>query len=191
VVKTGGVDSSPSRDGANLSVCPGTETGSTDRLTISRHATDALPDDGTGTPPGGNPQRDDPDRIPTSADAAARAMNGTGSGVGGVCAPGTANLVAALNDNGKPGMNNNNNNNNNTISATISNNNNNNDGGAVPKVCAGCGTKIVDRFLLHAMERYWHTGCLKCSCCQAHLGEIGRSCFTKAGMILCKHDYIR
>lgn len=59
------------------------------------------------------------------------------------------------------------------------------------KSCAGCGSKIVDKFLLFAMERYWHTGCLKCACCQAPLGEIGSSCFTKAGMILCRNDYIR
>ncbi|XP_022257347.1 LIM domain transcription factor LMO4.2-like [Limulus polyphemus] len=59
------------------------------------------------------------------------------------------------------------------------------------RCCAGCGGKIMDRFLLHAMDRYWHTGCLKCSCCQATLADIGSSCFTKAGMILCKNDYIR
>ena len=59
------------------------------------------------------------------------------------------------------------------------------------KSCAGCGARICDRFLLHAMERYWHTGCLKCSCCQAQLGEIGTTCYAKAGMILCKNDYIR
>ncbi|XP_041370339.1 LIM domain transcription factor LMO4.1-like isoform X2 [Gigantopelta aegis] len=59
------------------------------------------------------------------------------------------------------------------------------------KACAGCGARILDRFLLHALDRYWHTGCLKCSCCQAQLGEIGTSCFTKAGMILCRNDYIR
>lgn len=59
------------------------------------------------------------------------------------------------------------------------------------KSCAGCGGRIVDRFLLHAMDRYWHSGCLKCSCCQAQLGEIGTSCFTKSGMILCKNDYVR
>ncbi len=59
------------------------------------------------------------------------------------------------------------------------------------KTCAGCGARILDRFLLHAMERYWHTGCLKCSCCQAQLGEIGTTCYAKAGMILCKNDYIR
>ena len=63
--------------------------------------------------------------------------------------------------------------------------------GAHVKQCAGCGVKIIDRFLLHAMDKYWHTGCLKCSCCQAHLGEIGTTCFTRNGMILCKNDYLR
>lgn len=60
-----------------------------------------------------------------------------------------------------------------------------------PKACAGCGGKIADRFLLYSMDRYWHTRCLKCSCCQAQLGEIGTSCYTKSGMILCRNDYIR
>uniref|UniRef100_A0A6I8RJ25 LIM zinc-binding domain-containing protein n=1 Tax=Xenopus tropicalis TaxID=8364 RepID=A0A6I8RJ25_XENTR len=63
--------------------------------------------------------------------------------------------------------------------------------GGPPKACAGCGGKIADRFLLYSMERYWHTRCLKCSCCQAQLGEIGTSCYTKSGMILCRNDYIR
>jgi hypothetical protein len=59
------------------------------------------------------------------------------------------------------------------------------------KVCAGCGGKIVERFLLHALDRYWHNGCLKCTCCGAMLADIGGSCFTKANMILCKNDYYR
>lgn len=59
------------------------------------------------------------------------------------------------------------------------------------RCCAGCGTKILDRYLLHALDRYWHNGCLKCSCCQATLADIGMSCFAKAGMILCRNDYIR
>ncbi|XP_063056588.1 LIM domain transcription factor LMO4b isoform X2 [Engraulis encrasicolus] len=59
------------------------------------------------------------------------------------------------------------------------------------KRCAGCGGKIGDRFLLYAMDSYWHSRCLKCSCCQAQLGEIGTSCYTKSGMILCRNDYIR
>ncbi|KAG8447384.1 hypothetical protein GDO86_014742 [Hymenochirus boettgeri] len=66
-----------------------------------------------------------------------------------------------------------------------------NNTGSPPKACAGCGGKIADRFLLYSMDRYWHTRCLKCSCCQAQLGEIGTSCYTKSGMILCRNDYIR
>jgi hypothetical protein len=68
--------------------------------------------------------------------------------------------------------------------------NNNNNNGTV-KVCAGCGGKIVERYLLHALDRYWHNSCLKCSCCAAMLADIGTSCFTKGGMILCKQDYTR
>ncbi|XP_026879964.2 LIM domain transcription factor LMO4-B [Electrophorus electricus] len=64
-------------------------------------------------------------------------------------------------------------------------------GGCPSRACAGCGGRISDRFLLFSMERYWHTRCLKCSCCQAQLGEIGTTCYSKAGMILCRNDYIR
>ncbi|TRY91735.1 hypothetical protein DNTS_018980 [Danionella cerebrum] len=59
------------------------------------------------------------------------------------------------------------------------------------KRCAGCGCRISDRFLLFALDGYWHCQCLKCSCCHAQLAEIGSSCFTKRGLILCKSDYIR
>ncbi|XP_073987488.1 uncharacterized protein isoform X2 [Rhodnius prolixus] len=103
----------------------------------------------------------------------------------------------------------NSNNNNNNNSQTNNNNNNNNQtnnnnnttgsgggggGGGISggvKVCAGCGSKILERFLLHALDRYWHNSCLKCSCCGAMLADIGSSCFTKSNMILCKNDYIR
>uniref|UniRef100_A0A672J368 LIM domain only 4a n=1 Tax=Salarias fasciatus TaxID=181472 RepID=A0A672J368_SALFA len=68
---------------------------------------------------------------------------------------------------------------------------NNQPAGSAPRPCAGCGGKISDRFLLFSMERYWHTRCLKCSCCQAQLGDIGTSCYSKGGMILCRSDYIR
>ena len=57
--------------------------------------------------------------------------------------------------------------------------------------CAGCREKIFDRFLLYALDQYWHINCLKCSCCDARLGEIGTSCYSKGGMILCKTDYVR
>ena len=59
------------------------------------------------------------------------------------------------------------------------------------QTCAACGQEIVDRFLLQAIERYWHTGCLRCSACHAPLDELGSTCFTRAGMTLCRNDYIR
>ena len=99
--------------------------------------------------------------------------NGSAGGGGGVCVGGGAQSgqVTTAAQNGAQDVQNNN-----TVKV---------------KSCAGCGARICDRFLLHAMERYWHTGCLKCSCCQAQLGEIGTTCYAKAGMILCKNDYIR
>ncbi|XP_013885823.1 LIM domain transcription factor LMO4.1 [Austrofundulus limnaeus] len=67
------------------------------------------------------------------------------------------------------------------------------DGGgpAGGRSCAGCGVRILDRFLLFSMERFWHTHCLRCSCCHAPLGQDGSSCYSKAGMILCRDDYLR
>lgn len=62
---------------------------------------------------------------------------------------------------------------------------------ATVKQCAGCGTDILDRYLLNAVDAYWHTGCLRCAVCQAALADIGSTCFTRAGLILCKPDYIR
>lgn len=51
--------------------------------------------------------------------------------------------------------------------------------------------KISDRYLLYALDRYWHNGCLKCHCCGAMLADVGSSCFTRRGLILCKKDYSR
>ncbi|XP_014238623.1 LIM domain-containing protein B-like isoform X2 [Trichogramma pretiosum] len=57
--------------------------------------------------------------------------------------------------------------------------------------CGGCGNRIVDRWLLHALDRYWHNNCLKCTSCGLALAEIGPSCYAKGNMILCKNDYTR
>ncbi|KAL0894563.1 hypothetical protein ABMA27_013135 [Loxostege sticticalis] len=51
------------------------------------------------------------------------------------------------------------------------------------KECAGCGGKIVERFLLHALDRYWHHGCLKCTCCGQALADMGRSFYFKAYLL--------
>uniref|UniRef100_A0A8C4N4H4 Si:dkey-90l8.3 n=1 Tax=Eptatretus burgeri TaxID=7764 RepID=A0A8C4N4H4_EPTBU len=56
--------------------------------------------------------------------------------------------------------------------------------------CAGCGAPISDRFLLFALEAFWHTRCLCCMCCHVPLADLGPSCYTRQGMVLCRRDYI-
>lgn len=60
-----------------------------------------------------------------------------------------------------------------------------------PRECAGCGKRITERFLLKAIDRFWHEDCLKCGCCDCRLGEVGSTLYTKANLILCKRDYLR
>lgn len=57
--------------------------------------------------------------------------------------------------------------------------------------CAGCCKRITERFLLKALDLYWHEDCLKCGCCDCRLGEVGSTLYTKANLILCKRDYLR
>ena len=73
--------------------------------------------------------------------------------------------------------------------------------------CAGCNKKIHDKYVLkvskenvrpsvimndlQAMDLYWHEDCLKCGCCDARLGEVGQSLYTKGNLLLCKRDYLR
>lgn len=64
-----------------------------------------------------------------------------------------------------------------------------NTGGA--RLCAQCGKVITERFLLKAMERFWHEDCLKCGCCDCRLGEVGSKLYYKADLMLCKRDYLR
>ena len=60
-----------------------------------------------------------------------------------------------------------------------------------PPKCYGCHKPILDRYFLKALDQIWHEDCLKCSCCNCRLGEIGSTLFTKADLILCKRDYLR
>lgn len=57
--------------------------------------------------------------------------------------------------------------------------------------CAGCYKTITERYLLKALDLYWHEDCLKCGCCDCRLGEVGSTLYTKANLILCKRDYLR
>ena len=47
------------------------------------------------------------------------------------------------------------------------------------------------RYLLKALDQYWHEDCLKCSCCDCRLGEVGNTLFSKANLIMCRRDYLR
>ena len=49
-------------------------------------------------------------------------------------------------------------------------------------LCAGCRLRIVDKFYLCAVERKWHSACLKCAECGSEL-ENEASCFEKEGNI--------
>lgn len=64
-------------------------------------------------------------------------------------------------------------------------------GSGGPRECAGCGKRITERYLLKALDLYWHEDCLKCGCCDCRLGEVGSTLYTKANLILCKRDYLR
>lgn len=60
-----------------------------------------------------------------------------------------------------------------------------------PVDCCSCHKPIRERYLLKALDQFWHEDCLKCSCCDCRLGEVGSTLFTKANLILCKRDYLR
>ncbi|XP_032240842.1 LIM/homeobox protein Lhx9 isoform X2 [Nematostella vectensis] len=57
-------------------------------------------------------------------------------------------------------------------------------------VCAGCGSRILERFYLMAVDQEWHADCLKCSDCELRL-DNELTCFSKDGVILCREDYYR
>ena len=57
--------------------------------------------------------------------------------------------------------------------------------------CVGCRKPINDRYLLKAIDEFWHEDCLKCSCCECRLGEVGSSLFVKGDLLLCRRDYLR
>ncbi|CAG2170298.1 unnamed protein product [Oppiella nova] len=56
--------------------------------------------------------------------------------------------------------------------------------------CAGCGSFIMDRYYLSAVDRQWHVQCLKCSQCKIAL-DSELTCFSRDGHIYCKEDYYR
>ena len=59
----------------------------------------------------------------------------------------------------------------------------------VPR-CHSCSTLIHERYYLQAMEKTWHTHCLRCVDCKISM-DSQHSCFVRDGLIFCKEDYFR
>ena len=59
------------------------------------------------------------------------------------------------------------------------------------EVCSQCRQLIRERHLLKAVGAFWHEDCLKCSCCDCRLGEVGSTLFAKSNLVLCRRDYLR
>lgn len=59
------------------------------------------------------------------------------------------------------------------------------------ELCAGCRQPITERYLLRALDSSWHEDCLRCSCCDCRLGEVGSTLFTRSNLLLCRRDYLR
>ena len=57
-------------------------------------------------------------------------------------------------------------------------------------LCGGCGFKITDRYYLVAVERAWHSECLRCGECRRPL-DTALSCFARQSRIYCRDDYYR
>lgn len=57
--------------------------------------------------------------------------------------------------------------------------------------CHGCGRAIKDRWLLRAVDRFWHENCLRCSYCQCALAAVGSTLFARADLLFCRRDYVR
>ncbi|CAO2598340.1 LIM/homeobox protein Lhx3 [Lemmus lemmus] len=55
-------------------------------------------------------------------------------------------------------------------------------------MCAGCDQHILDRFILKALDRHWHSKCLKCSDCHIPLAE---RCFSRGESVYCKDDFFK
>lgn len=56
--------------------------------------------------------------------------------------------------------------------------------------CAGCGLAITDRYYLVAVDKVWHSECLRCDECSRPL-DTALSCFVRQSRIYCREDYQR
>ncbi|KAH0553069.1 hypothetical protein KQX54_000193, partial [Cotesia glomerata] len=60
--------------------------------------------------------------------------------------------------------------------------------GLLDSICASCGIKISDRYLMRVADRSYHEDCLACAAC-GNLLSI--SCFIRDLKLYCRSDYER
>lgn len=60
--------------------------------------------------------------------------------------------------------------------------------GLLESMCARCGLKISDKYLMRVADRSYHEDCLACSACG---NSLSISCFIRDLKIYCRSDYER
>lgn len=58
----------------------------------------------------------------------------------------------------------------------------------MPVTCVGCARPISDRFVMTVLEQTWHSRCVQCADCSAHLSD---RCYAKDGKLYCKPDFFK
>ena len=57
--------------------------------------------------------------------------------------------------------------------------------------CSLCKHKIQNKYLLYALEKYWHEKCLKCDFCRKPLYKSSNRFYYRQGAKFCREDFLR
>jgi LIM domain. len=60
-----------------------------------------------------------------------------------------------------------------------------------PVPCTHCKKKIESKYLLYALDSYWHEKCLKCDFCRKPLHKFGSKFYCRQGAKFCQDDFVR
>lgn len=57
--------------------------------------------------------------------------------------------------------------------------------------CSLCKHRIENKYLLYALEKYWHEKCLKCDFCRKPLYKSSNRFYYRQGAKFCREDFLR